>query len=224
MLKLLCGLACTALAAAPATAGIITTTVQGTFSSGRISLEDNEQIFSLALPAPFTLTTVFDTRKGEITENDINTRLDSSPSSSPGTAQLLLLGRQFNFSGLRQSSYVVRKSNPFTQIISGGLKPNGAASAATGVDIRSIATVPFSIFAEHSGVLDRVFVSAVFCPECTINSPDLGIFENVRSVDAVYSIQVTDVPEPATWATMIAGFWLLGAALRGRRGTAIRYG
>jgi|JI10StandDraft_1071094.scaffolds.fasta_scaffold11595_4 hypothetical protein len=40
-------------------------------------------------------------------------------------------------------------------------------------------------------------------------------------IDRVYAVQTGTVPEPASWAMLIAGFGLVGAMLRRRRGTVV---
>ncbi len=49
------------------------------------------------------------------------------------------------------------------------------------------------------------------------------IFSSSGNSFELDNIAVSAVPEPATWAMMIAGFGMLGAALRGRRTAAVAY-
>jgi hypothetical protein len=53
---------------------------------------------------------------------------------------------------------------------------------------------------------------------CTICQPDNQI--HTYGQFATDTVTITAVPEPATWAMMISGFGLAGAALRRRRATA----
>jgi hypothetical protein len=60
----------------------------------------------------------------------------------------------------------------------------------------------------------------------TINSDDIGVAREYRTVALTYfSGQVGGevVPEPATWAMMIGGFGMLGAAARRRGRTAVAF-
>jgi hypothetical protein len=43
----------------------------------------------------------------------------------------------------------------------------------------------------------------------------------IRPNDRAFALLGSDVPEPASWAMMIAGFGLTGAAMRRRRSTAV---
>ena len=61
-----------------------------------------------------------------------------------------------------------------------------------------------------------------------VNSNDPFSFENPPATaeldyDPLYKSRLTDVPEPATWAMMIAGFGLAGAAMRRRRVASVTF-
>ena len=92
-------------------------------------------------------------------------------------------------------------------------------TSATGL----MMTVPFGSF---SGVL-RVFESTELDPdarEFKFSAPGFGLIAAHEGLDEdmqdpeirVELVKVAAVPEPATWAMLIAGFGLIGAALRSR--------
>lgn len=74
---------------------------------------------------------------------------------------------------------------------------------------------PLSAFDPLLNVLPAPVRTAILTPEqvTVANLPAPAGGANV----APAPVAVSAVPEPATWATMIAGFGLLGLALRGRR-------
>lgn len=68
--------------------------------------------------------------------------------------------------------------------------------------------------------LDQTFTTTSFSFVGTGSSATLSAFSGgVDNVDAILdNVSVTAVPEPATWAMMLGGFGMLGAAARRRSG------
>ncbi|MDB5453794.1 MAG: hypothetical protein JWO33_2372, partial [Caulobacteraceae bacterium] len=67
------------------------------------------------------------------------------------------------------------------------------------------------------------FTADLAAGEHTISLQATRLFNPARGVTSEYfdnvSLDVAAVPEPATWAMMIAGFGMIGGAMRHRRRT-----
>jgi hypothetical protein len=232
--KALAALAALAVAQ-PSSAAIITVTVSGTLSSGF----DQSGMFGAAntdlTGAIFSVVEYFDTTKGQLVLG-----------GSGGTSDILAGG--FGVNGLPSPGSAIVTVNGISSSVSGnqiGLlqtRTNGATSSSQvnevtfGPGLTTENGVAFGLSSSAPlHILDGWHTDCPAIEDCHggfsfeqytyLSQPDLPaayVYSNhgAFDVDSI-DVTVTAVPEPATWAMMIAGFGLTGAALRRRRALAV---
>jgi hypothetical protein len=95
----------------------------------------------------------------------------------------------------------------------------GIAAASNGIDVLVNGTSVFNVTGDGGGQTGWVLQTVNF----SIGAPGVLSFAALGTSDSLggylEDVRLAVVPEPATWAMMLGGFGLLGAALR-RRGAA----
>jgi hypothetical protein len=95
----------------------------------------------------------------------------------------------------------------------------GIAAASNGIDVLVNGTSVFNVTGDGGGQTGWVLQTVSF----SIGAPGVLSFAALGTSDSLggylEDVRLAVVPEPATWAMMLGGFGLLGAALR-RRGAA----
>ncbi len=133
----------------------------------------------------------------------------------------------FNFANSTETSsvYTKRNSGQFPQPNNGGGRrdfclsagPNCGGGGGGGIFIADTAeSAGFTLAFDTSKT--QVALSKFVVRYQSLNAPDLQI--KGGSAIGVPTAEVEVIPEPATWAMLIAGFGLVGATLRRRRGLA----
>lgn len=118
--------------------------------------------------------------------------------------------------------------SPFADLLGDYTVDEGPAYSADQYSASDGVVTRFDIFYENAALTNLLFLGTTGFLQGT-NFPELenGAGENLYSLNAGATFSAVtqadgDVPEPASWALMVAGFGLAGAAMRRRR-VAMRF-
>jgi hypothetical protein len=214
-------LAAGVLAAGSANAAIVTLTYTGTVADGGTDVSGAFGAMGADLSGDaFTAVFTFDTDEGTLVARNAppvtsltlaGGLIEGLPTfSSPGVASLTVNSVTETFGNDLGSDY-------FAQVVSGEFQ--------FGADVFSSTTSPFGIVSVGSDgpglSLNTPYSGPVCDQQCVVigGVPTLNITHLDLTIEGSFANPT--IPEPATWALMLLGFSLTGAALRRRAASAM---
>ena len=209
--------------ASPAAAAVVNMTVNGTVSFGRDDLGLFGQAGQFLAGSAYQMNFAFDV------SNAAN--LGNSHQATGGTlfgrpspvtrADILINGTTFSFINPYNAYYNTFSYPAFSQMDVGTGGPNGinGGGFSWSRSDQGIALALDTPVSRTFGAGDTVFSAF----QQANQDQTAFTYLSLRPTDLNISVAGTAVPEPGTWAMMIAGFGVVGAAVRRRTRMSVRY-